>query len=71
MTPTAQSANPFDQSMVKMQFPAHLGGALAIAGFNLEADKDGCVTVPSRHVADLEAHGLTRYVEPAATGKKK
>jgi len=61
-----QATNPFKQDMVKMQFPDGMGAAVSIAGFYLEADEDNCVTVPSKHVQDLEAHGLTRFVEPVS-----
>ena len=63
--------NPFKQHMIKMRIPDGMGDNISIAGFNLTADEDRCVTVPRRHVSDLESHGLTEYVEPVRSASVK
>lgn len=57
--------NPFAKTMVKMQIPPHMGTCISIAGFTLDAEKDGTVEVPHEHVRTLQAHGLTVAPEPA------
>lgn len=51
-------SNPFAVSLVRLQLPVGMGKSVSVAGFNLEADKDGCVEVPLAQAKDLEAHGL-------------
>lgn len=60
-------SNPFLQSMTRLQIPAHMGNSVSVAGFFLEADKDGCIEVPAEHVSTLLAHGLT----PAPKAEEK
>lgn len=60
--------NPFKPEMVKMQMPPDGGTAISVGGFFLEADKDGCVEVPRKLVAELKDHGLT---EPGDKPKAK
>lgn len=61
-------SNPFQQTMVKLQVPEDMSPSLSIGGFDLQADKDGCVEVPKHLAPTLREHGLRDYVEPA---KKK
>lgn len=51
--------NPFKPSFVRLQIPAHMGGSVSVAGFNLEADDENCVEVPSEVAPLLIPHGLT------------
>lgn len=51
--------NPFQQSMVKLQLPAGMGGSISARGFTVDADADGCVEVPKDLVPEMKAHGLT------------
>ena len=60
--------NPFQQSMVRMQIPAGMGRSISARGFTVEADADGCVTVPKDLAAELANHGLTKA--PDAPAKK-
>lgn len=51
--------NPFQTDMIRMQLPEGMGSMIAVSGFSLHADEDGCITVPKMHVAHLQAQGLT------------
>lgn len=61
--------NPFKQSMARLQIPPHMGSTVSCRGFEVEADEDGCIEVPTELVAELKGHGLTDPVE--APAKKK
>ena len=63
------ATNPFIQDMVRLKLPEGMGSMLSIGGFMMEADKEGCIEVPSRYVNDLRQQGL-RDAGPAAAGKK-
>lgn len=66
-------ANPFEQTMERMQIPPGCGTSISARGFTLEADADGCVEVPKDVAQDLRAHGLIpvqRVTEKAAPAKK-
>ncbi len=63
-------SNPFQQSMVRLQIPAGMGGSISVRGFTLEADADGCVEVPKDLSVELKCHGLTDPVVVDAPRKK-
>lgn len=58
-------SNPFMQDMVTMKLPPGMGTQLSIAGFQIEADKQGCIVVPRQYVRDLLAQGLTEVKKAA------
>jgi hypothetical protein len=64
-------ANPFAQTMVRMQLPPGMGASVSARGFNVEADDERCVTVPKDVGEELKAHGLVPYVEPEKAPAKK
>ncbi len=59
---TAQN-NPFKQDMVRMAVPLGMSTNLSVGGFNLSADEDRCVEVPSKLVPALRDHGLIEAPE--------
>jgi len=62
--------NPFIADMIRMKVPEGGGSVIAYSGFTLQADEDGCVTVPKSAVDAMISHGLTPYYEdstPKAT----
>ena len=59
-----EMSNPWSDAMVRMQLAPGMGSQLSVAGFNLSADADNCVTVPRDVSKLLEPHGLKPYVEP-------
>ena len=61
-------ANPFQQTMIRMQLPPGMGTSISARGFTVDADSDRCVTVPKDVAADLAAHGLVKA--PEAPAKK-
>ena len=64
-------ANPFQQTMVRMQVPPGMGSSISVRGFTVDADADGCVDVPKEVVDELAQHGLVRAPKaPAALAKK-
>ncbi len=62
--------SPFTRQMILMKFPPNSAGQMSLAGFTLDADKNGCVEVPRDLQDQAESHGLTVYVAPEPTGKK-
>ena len=62
-------ANPFQQTMVRMQLPAGHGASISMRGFEVQADSDRCVTVPKEFTPELEAHGLTKAADAAPVKK--
>lgn len=52
-------SNPFQQTMVRMQLPAGASRSVSVRGFTVEAEADGCVTVPKDVAAELASHGMT------------
>jgi hypothetical protein len=71
---TMSKPNPFEQTMTRLSFPPGMGTCISVAGFTVEADEQGAVTVPKEHVPVLKAHGLVDFVEPGAdegAAKKK
>lgn len=66
-------ANPFEQTMERMQLPPGHGTSISARGYTLEADADGCVEVPKDVAQELRSHGLVpapRGTEKAAPAKK-
>lgn len=57
-------SSPFQQTMVKLHVPEHMGTSFAIGGFEIEADSDRTVEVPKHLAPVLKEHGLTDYVAP-------
>jgi len=51
-------SNPFTADMVTLKLPQGMGSMLSVGGFSLQADKNGCIQVPQKYVADLAAQGL-------------
>lgn len=62
------TANPFQQTMVRMQLPPGMGRNISARGFTLDADEKGTIVVPKDVADELLPHGLT--VVPEQPAKK-
>lgn len=57
--------NPFQPQFVRMKFPEGSANQISISGFNLTAEKDGCVELPKHLQKDAESHGLVKVEDKA------
>lgn len=61
--------NQFSPSMTRLWIPPNMSQMVSVAGFEVQADKEGWIEVPNAMAGQLESHGLLTAVEKAKFDK--